>query len=160
MVIGIDWLSKKSTQYSNRKLNSREEWMMGQEIREGLTLLWDQVAGSFAVTFGKESVTVLVGLFFSVLHWSGWGHVLESEWHPTNTDCLLDNDDLALIWLFFLLYSFWKWIVYHCKIGNEIRGQSTLWEIRPGTLDSRYDGFISCDNQQSQHFGCQINKKA
>ena len=41
--------------------------MMGQEIREGLTLLWDQVAGSFAVTFGKESVTVLVGLFFSVL---------------------------------------------------------------------------------------------
>lgn len=98
--------------------------------------------------------------FFSVLHWSGCRHVLESEWHPTNSGCFLDNDDLALIWLFFLLYFLWKWIVCRWKIANEIRGQSTPWVIRPGTLDYMYDGFISYDNQQSQHFGCQINKKA
>ena len=161
MVIGIDWLSKKVLNIvKENSIVERNEWL-ARKFREGLTPLWDQVAGSFAVTFGKESVIVLVGLcFFSVLHWSGCGHVLESEWHPTNTGCFLDDDDLALIWLFFLLYFLWKWIVCHCKIAREIRGQSTPWVIRPGTLDYMYDGFISCDNQQSQHFGCQINKKA
>ena len=35
---------------------------MARKFRKGLTPLWDQVAGSFAVTFAKENVIVLVGL--------------------------------------------------------------------------------------------------
>lgn len=161
MVIGVDWLSKKSTQHSKRKLNSREEWMIGQEIQERFDSTVGPGCWEFCSDLCKGECHCPCGTVpFSVLHWSGCGHVLESEWHPTNTGCLLDNDDLALIRLFFLLCSLWKWIVCHCTIANEIRGQSTPCVLRPGTLDYMCDGFISCDNQQSQHFGCQINKKA